>query len=353
MNKHFIKNIEIKNFKCFENFKADGFGRVNLIGGKNNVGKTAFMEACCIISYLSQFMLSHSSFKKNYGASSIERDLIYFEMIKSLIVLENNRKTDDFLIEWIKDEFELNNFTSFEITLNDKFKITLDDDMLIPEYKYHNWANYGAVALSRYRENKYFYQIFKKNNFPQIHNTTFISPYNSNHYNLINMIDIIKIEGKDEALNLLFNEIFNIEKIDVIKNKVMVKQDKSFKDLNDFGDGIKYFLNIILVLFTNKEKVIYIDEVENGIHYTLLDKLWEIILTVSKEQNVQVFATTHSKECIESYAMVAKKLEETKKIDKDDIKFISIYKNKQDAIQALTFNQIEINERLELGLDNR
>ena len=39
--KHFIKNIEIKNFKCFENFKADGFGRVNLIGGKNNVGKTA------------------------------------------------------------------------------------------------------------------------------------------------------------------------------------------------------------------------------------------------------------------------------------------------------------------------
>ena len=46
MNDHFIKNIEIKNFKCFEDFKAEGFGRVNLIGGKNNVGKTAFMEAC-------------------------------------------------------------------------------------------------------------------------------------------------------------------------------------------------------------------------------------------------------------------------------------------------------------------
>ena len=48
MSDHFIKNIEIKNFKCFEDFKADGFGRVNLIGGKNNVGKTAFMEACYI-----------------------------------------------------------------------------------------------------------------------------------------------------------------------------------------------------------------------------------------------------------------------------------------------------------------
>jgi AAA15 family ATPase/GTPase len=47
MSEHFIKNIEIKNFKCFEDFKANGFGRVNLIGGKNNVGKTAFMEAVC------------------------------------------------------------------------------------------------------------------------------------------------------------------------------------------------------------------------------------------------------------------------------------------------------------------
>ena len=48
---HFIKNIEIKNFKCFEDFKAEGFGRVNLIGGKNNVGKTAFMEACYMSTY--------------------------------------------------------------------------------------------------------------------------------------------------------------------------------------------------------------------------------------------------------------------------------------------------------------
>jgi AAA15 family ATPase/GTPase len=48
MNNHFLTEIEIEQFKCFENFKAEGFKRVNLIGGKNNVGKTAFMEACFI-----------------------------------------------------------------------------------------------------------------------------------------------------------------------------------------------------------------------------------------------------------------------------------------------------------------
>lgn len=45
---HFLTDIEIKDFKCFKDFKASGFKRVNLIGGKNNVGKTAFMDACYV-----------------------------------------------------------------------------------------------------------------------------------------------------------------------------------------------------------------------------------------------------------------------------------------------------------------
>jgi AAA15 family ATPase/GTPase len=89
-----------------------------------------------------------------------------------------------------------------------------------------------------------------------------------------------------------------------------------------------------------------IDELENGIHYTNYDKLWELILKVSKEQNVQVFATTHSKEMIESYARVAKKLED------EEIRFISLYKDNEN-IKSIVFNNQEIEERLELGLDNR
>ena len=61
MNKHFIKNIEIKNFKCFKNFKAEGFERVNLIGGKNNVGKTALMEAIGINTHAKDISTLFSS----------------------------------------------------------------------------------------------------------------------------------------------------------------------------------------------------------------------------------------------------------------------------------------------------
>ncbi len=43
---HFVQQIEIHNFKCFERLQVQGFGQVNLIGGDNNIGKTAFMETC-------------------------------------------------------------------------------------------------------------------------------------------------------------------------------------------------------------------------------------------------------------------------------------------------------------------
>ncbi|NTW19991.1 MAG: AAA family ATPase, partial [Nostocales cyanobacterium W4_Combined_metabat2_030] len=40
-----IKNIRIQNFRYFEVLKISGFDKINLISGKNNIGKTALLEA--------------------------------------------------------------------------------------------------------------------------------------------------------------------------------------------------------------------------------------------------------------------------------------------------------------------
>ena len=44
----FLEYIELVGFKCFKNFRVDNLKRVNLIGGKNNIGKTAFLEGCFV-----------------------------------------------------------------------------------------------------------------------------------------------------------------------------------------------------------------------------------------------------------------------------------------------------------------
>lgn len=45
MNKKQLTSLTIKGFKVFEDFHINGMKRVNLIGGKNNLGKTSFLEA--------------------------------------------------------------------------------------------------------------------------------------------------------------------------------------------------------------------------------------------------------------------------------------------------------------------
>ncbi|MCB4763304.1 MAG: ATP-binding protein, partial [Sulfurovum sp.] len=321
--------------------------RVNLIGGKNNVGKTAFMEACYLTTNYASKITQHVDFKHNYGAIGIEKEWMYFEIFKSLIIIQSNREQVDFITEWIKEEAQLTTYDDCVLTLNETHKINMRGSHLNTEFKYSSWSYYDITSIHDFQKNKYFYKIFKKNNPPQIHNTLFATPYNSNHYNIRDMIDTLKIDNKHEKVEKVLEEVFNISTIDIIKNKVMLKENGSFKDVNYFGDGLKHFLHIILILLVNKDTAVYLDEVDNGIHYTNLDKLWEIILTISKKQNVQVFATTHSKECIESYARVAKRLKD------EEIRFIELGRNKKDELDSVVMDSEMFQRFIALGNEVR
>ena len=65
------------------------------------------------------------------------------------------------------------------------------------------------------------------------------------------------------------------------------------------GDGINRILTIILAMVNCENGYLLIDEFENGLHYSVQEKLWEIIFYLAKRLNIQVFATTHSNDTIE------------------------------------------------------
>jgi AAA15 family ATPase/GTPase len=68
--------------------------------------------------------------------------------------------------------------------------------------------------------------------------------------------------------------------------------------LKSMGDGINRILTIILALVNSDNGFLLIDEFENGLHYSVQEKLWEIIFSLSEKLNIQVFATTHSEDSI-------------------------------------------------------
>ena len=55
---------------------------------------------------------------------------------------------------------------------------------------------------------------------------------------------------------------------------------------------------MVLAFHNAQDGAILIDEIENGLHYSKLPEVWKTIDWLSREFNVQVFATTHSYECI-------------------------------------------------------
>ncbi|HEY9706121.1 MAG TPA: AAA family ATPase, partial [Allocoleopsis sp.] len=69
-------------------------------------------------------------------------------------------------------------------------------------------------------------------------------------------------------------------------------------------DAVNRAAMIILKLINNKQNILLIDEIENGIHYTAQKELWRTLFRLSLELNVQIFATTHSLEMIKSFTEV-------------------------------------------------
>jgi len=74
--------------------------------------------------------------------------------------------------------------------------------------------------------------------------------------------------------------------------------------LKSMGDGIARLFQIALALVNSRDGALLIDEFENGLHWSVQPKVWDFIFRLSQDLNVQVFATTHSRDCIQAFASV-------------------------------------------------
>lgn len=70
--------------------------------------------------------------------------------------------------------------------------------------------------------------------------------------------------------------------------------------LNAFGTGMLRSTGILSFCMLGEQKVVLIDELENGLHHAAIRSLLRTVLVLSRDQGVQVFATSHSLNILES-----------------------------------------------------
>ena len=308
---HFLSDIEIKEFKCFADFKASGFKRINLIGGKNNVGKTAFMEA---------FYINACSINVNSMATAIH-DIKFAR--ENINIIKNDSDGIKFL-DSTKIYSSSSNLREAEFSILEKDAV-----------KEYNFSINNKPTIINSRE---FSLILD-----YIYNVEFIDNFGWSDNRLIGAFQAVQKQDQEHELNDLVKEFDNsIENFKVIGDKPQCKTNGEYRDIVEFGDGLKHYISIICALYACENGYLFIDEIDNGIYYDQLDRLWEIILTLSKQTNCQVFATTHSKEMLESFARVAKKLNE------QDVSYTRLIRNKKQELKSITFDY----EVMEYSLEN-
>jgi AAA15 family ATPase/GTPase len=298
MDSHFLTDIDIIDFKCFQNFSAKGFKRVNLIGGKNNIGKTAFMEACYI----------------NVCSTNINK------MITAIHSIRFRREKLNFIFQ------EIDHQRLFGITKNYIAKSNLNSQRFFLMEK-EIFKEYQFI-INNISENINAKEL--KIIFEQANNINFIDNFGWLDSVLVSSFQTIQKQDKELELNSFINTFDkDVVNFKVIGEKPLCKTNNQYRDVIEFGDGLKHYVSIFCGLYSCENGYLFIDEIGDGIHYQQLDRIWEIILTISKETNCQVFATTHSKEMIESFARVSQKLNE------QDISYMTLVKNDKNEVKAL------------------
>ncbi len=394
-----LPSLRIKNFRMLEDFEVPKLGRVNLIVGKNNCGKSTVLEALRVYAgrahpnLLQNILLEHDEFLGTTRMDEIEEDVSSWLAVKHLfphrefprvdnhpIEIESNKKTLlrlEHLFYYVRAEEEKNEngeliqrrireLVNKSDSSNDRdqplrsaIRVSYGESSTRSEWLDldDEWPRrYSSRAYKTWRVSDELPPI-KCSHIP----TQFVPPE--------------VLADLWDATTLSPNEAFVLQALRIIEPKVqglafvkdpnaisrtprsrdartaIVKLDseESPVALNSMGDGMLRILQLILAVFPARGGLLLIDEFENGLHYSVQEEVWKLIFQLAKELDIQVFATTHSLDCIQSFTKVALdspddgilfKMSQSK-LTSDNGKIIATVYD-EDALKTVTASDLEV-----------
>lgn len=373
-----LKSLYIQNYRCLDSLRIHQLKRVNLITGKNNTGKSSILEAMAIYasrgdrSVLFQILEDHgeyvpksvdeydkvdafklmSSFFTNRNIRYLENDTIiigdidYGEIAKhnDTLFIDNGisfrfiqyRRGENMSIREISDENDLNN------PIERGVRVMYDTAFDFLELDFNLFKNSSQYSFDRFKDSQYV----KTSDVARDENGVLFDKIalTDNEKYVIEALQII--EPKIERIAFIQDN--PLAKLRV--SKVKLKDSIGTVPLRSMGDGINRILTIILALINSKDGYLMIDEFENGLHHSVQAKLWEIIIKLSKELNVQVFVTTHSNDTIRS---VRNALSEMSEEDKNDVSTIKLMRTHEDKLEALLYDYEQLDYVIEQDIEIR
>ena len=355
------RTFSIKNFRGFDDLTVEGLGRINLIAGKNNVGKTALLEALWVHGTAVRpdlvLRLDRQRRSRRSDFTSTIDDLFFgfdHDLVIKLSACGDWGNNARLLRVYAQEQ------TRVELSLESEYDELPDVDPSILRHKivmdYFDEAN-GKTTSSAWpaeRENNTgFWSIesqIETENRPSLPNVVFLRTDRQSGSAEARIYSRLEIAGRQERVLKILQEIEpRLKRIAVVSTGPLpaIYVDIGLERLVPvqlLGEGMSRILALALAISRAPGGTVLVDEIENGIHHSVMEKVLRAIGTFARSYNVQLFATTHSYECIGAAYRAFESDED------DDLRLYRIERSK-GKMRAVMFDRERIGVALEARME--
>jgi AAA15 family ATPase/GTPase len=311
-----ITKLSIQGFKGFEQLELPLLSRVTLLGGRNNVGKTSILEALFMFfDRLNPQMILRQLAWRGVEVIPFEADAMWapvfynYEMSKTItieaLVDNNNEKMAiNFNPHYVPSAVQAGDSKqagkALQIRTNQQPRPSYSLDITIERKKEKKQTSHlsmgpeGIGLYVDYAEKSTRHVVFLPSR---------LSVNPSEDAERFGKLDLIgKQEKVVEFLRIVEPKLKGLSTI-AMGETSMIHGDLGLTrkiPVAYMGEGVSRLLSIILAVATSSQGLVVIDECENGIHYSIMPKVWEGIGRAAREFDCQIIGTTHSYECLQS-----------------------------------------------------
>ncbi len=280
-------SINIQNFRGIKSLEISDFAQVNVFVGKNNSGKTSVLEAIC-------------SGNGAYSQTAF-RDMPEVTINEALLLF---RKLDPQNRLRIQVQCQDNSMNIVEVEPLYASSNGAASNKVVKDYGIVQTRSVGtSTNVERYD----YVQSADDEHHPQpLFLASWLHPKNLTDQ-LDQLLSNIIEQKREQSI------ITALAEVDAAISDIRLgAQSAIYCDIglprlvpiSVMGDGIRRILSILVNVLSAENGIALVDEISNDLHYSTLTILWKAVLKAAKEFNVQVFATTHSYECLAALTQV-------------------------------------------------
>ncbi len=319
-----LSAVHIQGYRGLRDFSLEPLGRINLIVGNNNSGKTSVLEAI-------QVFVEQDTLAPLYEITRRRNEMIEIPpktdrpamTLHDLSHIFSGHQIDDGAELKISGIDETGEFSThlFAAYVERSTVVNLDDpDSSTPlessEWPFHvriSWRgrNVSDTTLSRYSGG--FQLAYRPRTPRRQRSAVFIPAAGLGENDIVDELERVLRNPNEEgfvidAMRSIEDSIMDLRTIGSHGRTILVGQRgvAARIPIGSYGDGMRRLLGLALSVVESRGGFLFVDEIDSGLHYTVMEKMWKLVLEAAKANNVQVFATTHSRDCVDALDSISR-----------------------------------------------